>query len=72
MEQCLPEGQGGCCGGDQVRVEARADDRNKKADFGDAMIENEHVQTNGRKANRVDSKYRPDWIRIGGQWPLVT
>jgi hypothetical protein len=53
-------------------VEARADDRNKKADFGDAMIENEHVQTNGRKANRVDSKYRPDWIRIGGQWPLVT
>ena len=52
---------------------ARAIHRDEKANVGDAMIEkNEHVQTNGQKATRVDSKYRPDWIRIGGQWPLVT
>ena len=66
MEQCLPEEQGGRCGGDQVRVNARGKRRDENANIGDAMIENEHVQTNGREATRVDSKYRPDWIRIGG------
>lgn len=55
-----------------MRVRARADRRDEKAIGGDPIVENEHVQTNSRKANRVDSKYRPDWLRIGGQWPLVT
>lgn len=58
MEQCLPEEQGGRCGGDQVRARARADYRDEKANFGDAIIENEPVQTNGRKATRVDSKMK--------------
>ena len=66
MEQCLPEEQGGRCGGDQVRARARADYRVEKANIGDATTENEHIQTNGREATRVDSKYRPDWIRVGG------
>lgn len=56
MEQCLPEEQGGRCGGDQVRARACADHRDGKANVGDAMIENEHVQTNGQEATRVDSK----------------
>ncbi len=52
--------------GDQVRARTRADHRDVKANAGDPMTENEHVQTNSRKAACVDSNYRPDWIRIGG------
>ena len=55
MEQCVPEEQGGRRGGDQMRMTARADCRDGKANAEDATIENEHVQTNGRKAARVDS-----------------
>jgi len=55
-----------------VKARARAAHRDEKANIGDAMIENEHVQTNGREATRVDSKYRSDWFRIGGHWPRVT
>ena len=58
MEQCLPEEQGRRCRGDQVRARARADHRDEHATVGDAMIENEHVQTNSRKATRVDSKIK--------------
>jgi hypothetical protein len=58
VEQCLPEEQGGRCGGDQVRARAREDYRDEKASFGDAMIENEHVQTNSRKATREDFKIK--------------
>lgn len=55
-----------------MSMRARADHHDEKANAEGTMIENEHVQTNGRKANRVDSEYRPDWIRIGSHRLRVT